>query len=176
MSCTYTGLQCPQPETCSSTSCIPGDPIKPPVIFLSLLWWFDYAWLREWPYLEMWPCWSRCGLVGGSCHCGHGLEDPHPSCLESSLLLAAFGTRGRTLCSYTMSWHVPTLMIMDWSSERVSQTQCNVVLIRLALVMVSVHNSKTLTKTPTLAKSLEIWLSLWQASWISTPESLLTAL
>ena len=24
------------------------------------------------------------------CHCGHGLYDPHPSCLEASMLLASF--------------------------------------------------------------------------------------
>jgi hypothetical protein len=44
-------------------------------------------------------------------------------------------------------FHVPALMIMDWTSEPVSQPQLNVILIRLALVMVSVHRSKTLTKT-----------------------------
>ena len=38
--------------------------------------------------------------------------------------------------------HVPALMIMDSTSEPVSQPQISVV-----LVMVSVHNSKTLTKT-----------------------------
>jgi hypothetical protein len=38
-------------------------------------------------------------------------------------------------------------MIMDWTSEPVSQPQLNVILIRVALVMVSVHSSKTLTKT-----------------------------
>jgi hypothetical protein len=36
---------------------------------------------------------------------------------------------------------------MDRTSEPVSQPQLNVVFIRLALVMVSVHNSKTPTKT-----------------------------
>jgi hypothetical protein len=36
---------------------------------------------------------------------------------------------------------------MDGTSEPVSQPQLNVVFIRLALVMVSVHSSKTLTKT-----------------------------
>jgi hypothetical protein len=36
------------------------------------------------------------------------------------------------------------LMIMDWTSESISQPPLNVVLIRLALVMVPVHNSKTL--------------------------------
>jgi len=34
-------------------------PIRP-----HLRWWFEYAWLREWHLLEVWPCWSRCGLVG----------------------------------------------------------------------------------------------------------------
>jgi hypothetical protein len=38
-------------------------------------------------------------------------------------------------------------MIMDWTSEPVSQPQLNVVLIRVALVMVSVHSSKALRKT-----------------------------
>ena len=42
--------------------------------------------------------------------------------------------------------HALTLMIMDRTSEPVSQPQLNVVLIRVALVMVSVHSSKTLTK------------------------------
>jgi hypothetical protein len=38
-------------------------------------------------------------------------------------------------------------MIMDWTSEPVSQPQWNVVLIRVALVIVSVHSSKTLRHT-----------------------------
>jgi hypothetical protein len=38
-------------------------------------------------------------------------------------------------------------MIMDRTSKTISQLQLNVVLIRVALVMVSVHSSKTLTKT-----------------------------
>ena len=32
----------------------------------------------------VWPCWSRCVTVG------LGYKNPHPSCLEASLLLAAF--------------------------------------------------------------------------------------
>jgi hypothetical protein len=36
---------------------------------------------------------------------------------------------------------------MDYTSENVSQPQLNVVLLRVALVMVSAHSSKTLTKT-----------------------------
>jgi hypothetical protein len=39
------------------------------------------------------------------------------------------------------------LMIMDWIFETVSQPQLNAVLIRVALVMVSLHSSKILTKT-----------------------------
>ena len=38
-------------------------------------------------------------------------------------------------------------MIMDWIFELVSHPQLNVVFIRVALAMVSVHSSKTLTKT-----------------------------
>jgi hypothetical protein len=36
---------------------------------------------------------------------------------------------------------------MDLTPEPVSQPQLNIVFIRLALVMVSVHSNKTLTKT-----------------------------
>ena len=43
--------------------------------------------------------------------------------------------------------HVPALMIIDWTSEPISQIQLNVVLIRVVLVMVSVHSSKTLILT-----------------------------
>jgi hypothetical protein len=28
------------------------------------VWWFVCAWPREWHYLEVWPCWDRCGLAG----------------------------------------------------------------------------------------------------------------
>jgi hypothetical protein len=47
-----------------------------------------------------------------------------------------------------------TIMIVDWVSEPVSQTQFNVVLIRVALVMVSVHSSKTLTKTGEMKETM----------------------
>jgi hypothetical protein len=43
--------------------------------------------------------------------------------------------------------HAPTLMIMDWTSEPVCQLLLYVVLIKVALVMVSVHSSKTQTNT-----------------------------
>jgi hypothetical protein len=42
------------------------------------------------------------------------------------------------------------MMIMDGASELVSQPQLNVVLIIIAMVMVSVHSSKALTKTDTM--------------------------
>ena len=44
--------------------------------------------------------------------------------------------------------HVPALMIMDRTSEPVSQLQLNEVLIRVALVILSVHSSKTLRQLP----------------------------
>ena len=44
--------------------------------------------------------------------------------------------------------HAPSLIIMDWISESVIQPQLNVVLIRVALVIVTVHSSQTLTKIP----------------------------
>jgi hypothetical protein len=28
------------------------------------VWWFVCAPSREWDYLEVWPCWSRCVTVG----------------------------------------------------------------------------------------------------------------
>jgi hypothetical protein len=47
------------------------------------------------------------------------------------------------------AWMLPCSCLDDngLKSEPVSQTQLNVALIRDALVMVSVHSSKTLTKT-----------------------------
>ena len=57
----------------------------------------------------------KCGLVGVGialleevCHCGGGLSDPSPSCLEDSPLVVLFGTRCRPLITM-----LPTLMIMD---------------------------------------------------------------
>jgi hypothetical protein len=53
-------------------------------------------------------------------------------------------------------------MIMDWTSEPVSQSQLNVVLVRVALVMVSVHNSKTLTKTD--SKEKQVLGTFWKVT------------
>ena len=41
----------------------------------------------------------------------------------------------------------PALMIMDSTSEPLSQPQLNVIIIRMALVMVCNHSSKTRNKT-----------------------------
>jgi hypothetical protein len=93
----------------------------------------------------MWPCWNRCVTVNvdfktlilaawKSVLCWQPLDEavelsaPPPPCLPGS-------------------YHVLALMTMDWTSEPVSQSQLGVVLIRVALVIVSVHSSKTLTKT-----------------------------
>lgn len=34
--------------------------------FTNFLRWFEYLRSRMWHYLELWHCWSRCGLVGES--------------------------------------------------------------------------------------------------------------
>ena len=68
------------------------------------------------------------------------------SCLKVNLFLGAFRRRCRSLrssCIISGCYHAPTL-IMDWTSEPVSQPRLNVVLIRVALVMASVHSGKTL--------------------------------
>ena len=43
----------------------------------TIVWWFVCAWPREWQYLEVWLCWSRCVTVS--------MGFNHPSCLETSL-------------------------------------------------------------------------------------------
>jgi hypothetical protein len=43
-------------------------------------------------------------------------------------------------------------MIIDWTSESVSQPQVNTVFVRVALVMVPLHSSKTLSNTPSVAE------------------------
>jgi hypothetical protein len=76
-------------------------------------------------------------------------------CLEVSILLGAFIWRYRTLnSSCTMpAWIQPCSHIDNdygWTSEPVTQPQLNIVLTRVAFVIVSVHSSKTLTKTQPL--------------------------
>jgi hypothetical protein len=111
------------------------------------LWWFVCSWTREWHHLEVWPCWSRCDLFGVGVSLWVWAALPVP-CLPGCC-------------------HAPTLMIMDWTSEPVSQPQLNVVSIRLALVMVSVHSSKTLTMAGAMAHQLKTILQ-WTSSVTST--------
>ena len=100
----------------------------------------------------------RCGLVGIGvtwlewvCHCGCEYKILtlvawksvfHYQPLDENIELSAPPAPCLPRCC-----HVPTLMIMDWTSEPISRPQLNVVLLRVALVMVSVHSSKTLTET-----------------------------
>jgi hypothetical protein len=49
------------------------------------------------------------------------------------------------------------LVIMDWTSEPVSQAHLNVALIRVSLGMVSVHSSKTLTKAPYIPSNILLY-------------------
>jgi hypothetical protein len=58
------------------------------------------------------------------------------------------------------AWILPCSHLDDnkITSEPVSQPQLNVVFVRLALVMVSVHSSKTLTKTLSNFVSTISWL------------------
>jgi len=67
--------------------------------------------------------------------------------MEASLLLVAFRWRCRTLSPPASCLpgccHAPT-----WTSEPVSQLQLNVILIRIAWVMVSIHCCKTLRQSP----------------------------
>jgi hypothetical protein len=57
-------------------------------------------------------------------------------------------------------------MLLPWWlwTEPLSQPQLNVVLARVALVMVSVHSSKTLTKTPCLSFSGQVWTLIYLQS------------
>jgi hypothetical protein len=59
-------------------------------------------------------------------------------------------------------------MIMDQNSEPVSQPQLNVVLIRVALVMASVHSSKTLSKPPLLGIYPKDFTSYYRDTCLST--------
>ena len=54
---------------------------------------------------------------------------------------------------------LPTLMIKDESSETLSQLWLNVFFVRVALVMVSVHNNKTLRQPP-LPSTCYCWYKL----------------
>jgi hypothetical protein len=77
--------------------------------------WFVYPWTKEWHHLKGWPCWNRCDLVGMGVPLWVWVYDLHPSFLEVSLPLAAFGWRHRTLSSScTMpAWILPCSHLDD---------------------------------------------------------------
>jgi hypothetical protein len=94
---------------------------------------------------------GKCGLVGVGVACECGLSYPCPSCLEVSILLAAFRWRCRTLSS---SCTMPAWMLLCayhdhnglnlwiWKPAPIKYSP-----LKVALFMVSVHSSKTLTNT-----------------------------
>ena len=99
---------------------------------------------REWHYLQVWPCWSRCvtegvGFKSLILDTWKQVFSSWPS--DKDVELSAPPAPCLPGC-----WHALTLMIMDWTSEPVCQPQLNI-LLRVDSVMVSVHSSKTLTKT-----------------------------
>jgi len=73
--------------------------------------------------------------------------DPHSNCLVSSLFRLS-SEQDVDLSAppvpYPGCCHAPVLMIMDRTSKPVSQSQLNVVLIRVVLALVIDHISKTL--------------------------------
>jgi len=87
----------------------------------------------------------RCGLVGGSVSVGMGFKTLVLAAWKPVFCLPSVGDVELSAPPPTPCLpgccHVPTLMIMDWASEPVSQPQLNVVLYRVALVMVSVHSN-----------------------------------
>jgi hypothetical protein len=106
---------------------------------------FEYAWHREWYYLEVWPCWGMYVTVGmGFKTLVLAAWKPVFSCLPSEQDIEISAPSEPCLHGH---YHAPALMIMDWTSEPVSQVQLNAILLRVALVIVFVHSSKTLTKT-----------------------------
>ena len=103
--------------------------------------WFEYAWPREWHDSEVWPCWGRYVTVGvgfNTFTLAAWLLVFHYQPSDEDVELSA-----PPAPCLPGGCHAPTLMITNWTSEPVSQPQLNIVLIRVALVMVSVHSSKT---------------------------------
>jgi hypothetical protein len=93
----------------------------------------------------MWPYWRKCVTVGiGFKTLVLAAWKLVFSCLPSDedVELSVLPAPRLPGCC-----HAPTLMIMDWTAELVTQPRLHVVLVRVALVMVSVHSSKVLTKT-----------------------------
>ena len=104
-------------------------------------------------------------LLKEVCHYGGRLWNPPSRCLSlqsSSVYLWNKMENSQLLqhhaCLYAAM--LPAIMIMVWTSEPVGQPQLNVVLIRVALVMVSFHSSKTLRHChpQVFANAASIWL------------------
>jgi hypothetical protein len=79
----------------------------------------------------------RCNLVEGGvalleevCHFGGGLWNPSPTCLKSRCRLLKRLLQEHICLGAVM---LPTLMIMDWTSEPVSRPQLNVCLYKSCL-------------------------------------------
>jgi hypothetical protein len=137
------------------------------------VWWFVCSWTREWHHLEVWPWWNRCDLVGIGVSLWVWASNSHPSCLEVSLPLAAFRWRHRTLSSaYAMTtWmlpcsHLDVNGLNLWTCKLAAIKCC--IFIRLALVMVSVHSSKTLTKATGFRLGIWAWeFTAWRKNKLS---------
>jgi hypothetical protein len=111
----------------------------------------------------VWLCWSRCGL----CRVGVSLwvwasrpSSYRPDSQSSSSNLIDVELSPPPVPCLPRCYLVPALIIMDWTSEPVSQSQLNVVLSRAVLVLVSVHSSKTLTRTGPLGNPQTSQLAL----------------
>lgn len=100
--------------------------------------------------LNVWPrgrdTISRCGFVGGSVFVGRwalrsyiGSRSTQCNTQPSSCCLQIKMQNSQLLLQYHICLHattLPTMMILDWTSETVSQPQLNV-----TLIMVSLHRS-----------------------------------
>ena len=76
------------------------------------LWWLEYAWPREWHYLEVWSCWRKCVTVGVDFESfllvASGCQFS-PVCLQNKMLNSQLLLHHACLDAAML----PTLMIMD---------------------------------------------------------------
>jgi hypothetical protein len=117
---------------------------------------YEYEYILEYIYiLEVWPCWSRCGVVGRSvsvCHCGGGLRELPPSCLripvssclpsEQDVELSAPPAPCLAGCCHASCFDDNGLNLWNCKPAPIKYS-----FIRVALVTVSLPSSKTQTKT-----------------------------
>ena len=127
-----------------------------------MLWFWAYAWL-------MGPCWNKCGPVRRRLSlCSQTLRSagaPAMPIVEEILSLLPAGRQVSfwlppdqnvelyalclyvTLCTMSackLSCFFPMILIMDWTSETVSQPQQMFAFIRVALDILSLYSKKTL--------------------------------